>query len=397
MSKHTSAGREARAVRLDSLLVAVLGFGLAGSAAADVKATLVEGFGNTDVFLNDINNKGQAVGSGVVEGTDEEHALVWHKGEAMDIGTLGGPCSAAVALDEGGVHVAGTSDVSSAPFCFSEQHAFLWRDGEMIGLGTLGGPNSFGNDVNKIGVVVGSSDTDDCEPAPWNSDFLICTQRAFRWDGHLEDLGTLGGANASGNHINNRGWVGGSSQTGAVVTIPDPFDPNITFDVEVSHATLWVDGSIHDLHPDGAPHGDSTVVAMSENGTVAITVFPYDFSQAPQSYLWKNGRHEPLDVNFVDGMNEKGEILSVGPQANGDFGPLVYGANGDVTVMQNPFDAAFPPTDMTWFCGYAMRGINNRHHAIGNGFRFFPFDGFVFEGGAVIYDYTPGKDNGKGK
>jgi probable HAF family extracellular repeat protein len=155
MSKHTSAGREARAVRLDSLLVAVLGFGLAGSAAADVKATLVEGFGNTDVFLNDINNKGQAVGSGVVEGTDEEHALVWHKGEAMDIGTLGGPCSAAVALDEGGVHVAGTSDVSSAPFCFSEQHAFLWRDGEMIGLGTLGGPNSFGNDVNKSGVVVG--------------------------------------------------------------------------------------------------------------------------------------------------------------------------------------------------------------------------------------------------
>lgn len=391
-----SGRRDSRAVQVVSFALATLGLGAATGAAADVQATLVEGFGNTSVVLNDINNKSQAVGSGIVEGSGDEHALVWHKGETMDLGTLGGPCSSAAAIDQGGVHIVGMSDVPSAPFCFSEMRAFLWRGGEMIDLGTLGGPTSSATDVNKNGVVVGGSDTDECEPAPWDPSFLICTQRAFRWDGSMEDLGTLGGANSFAGQINNKGWIAGSSQTGVVVTVQDPFDPTFSYDVEESHATLWANGAIHDLHPAGAAAGDSTVVAMSESGSVVVTVFPYDFSQPPQSYLWKNGQHTLLDLSFVDGMNEKGEILSVGPQSNDGFGPNVHARSGSVTELPNPF-AAFPPTDKLWFGGYFMSGLNNRHQAIGNGFRFFPFDGFVFESGAVVYDYTPGNDGGKKK
>ena len=167
-----SQRRGSRAARLSSVFAAALGLGVATTAVADVKATLVEGFGNTRVFLNDINNKSQAVGSGIVEGTGEEHALVWQKGEAMDLGTLGGPCSSATAVDQGGVQIVGVSDVDSALDCFLETHAFLWRDGEMIDLGTLGGPTSSASDVNKNGVVVGTSAIDDCEPDPWNPDFL---------------------------------------------------------------------------------------------------------------------------------------------------------------------------------------------------------------------------------
>ena len=41
-----------------------------------------------------------------------------------------------------------------------------------------------------------------------------------------------------------------------------------------------------------------------------------------------------------------------------------------------------------------MSGMNNRHQAVGSGFKFF-LDTFDFVGRAVIYDYTPGENRGK--
>ena len=71
----------------------------------------------------------------------------------IDLGTLGGTFSEAVAVNASG-QVVGDS-TTAAP---GERHAFSWtRAGGMVDLGTLGGSFSFAAAVNDGGQVVGSS------------------------------------------------------------------------------------------------------------------------------------------------------------------------------------------------------------------------------------------------
>ena len=72
----------------------------------------------------------------------------------MDIGTLGGPYSEALGLNNRGqvVGVASTAD---------SLHGFVWRRGVLVDLGVAatGGPNgSRATDVNAHGLIVGGSD-----------------------------------------------------------------------------------------------------------------------------------------------------------------------------------------------------------------------------------------------
>ena len=96
---------------------------------------------------------------------------------AIDLGTLGGASSAAVAVNDRGV-VVGTSETASGA-----EHAFAWsRSGGMRDLGTLGGRTSRAVAVNQRGTVTGVALRADGE------------ERAFVWTpGHgMRDLGTLG-------------------------------------------------------------------------------------------------------------------------------------------------------------------------------------------------------------
>src|SRR5690349_6273383 len=68
---------------------------------------------------------------------------------------------------------------------------FLWRNGHMIDLGTLGGRNSSASSVNDRGEIVGSSQTTDG------------SYHSFLWRaGHMRDLGPL-----ISRQINNRGQI----------------------------------------------------------------------------------------------------------------------------------------------------------------------------------------------
>jgi probable HAF family extracellular repeat protein len=138
-----------------------------------------------------IDESGRVAGTSLTA-TNEQHAFLWRRREMIDLGTLGGGrsqvgSSVALsspyagprveldnALNESG-HVVGTSLTASG-----DDHAFLWRRGEMIDLGTLGGAESGALAVNDRDQVVGWSDT------------ASGVRHAFLWErGRMVDLGAL--------------------------------------------------------------------------------------------------------------------------------------------------------------------------------------------------------------
>jgi probable HAF family extracellular repeat protein len=114
----------------------------------------------------------------------------------VDLGTLGGDFSEAVAVNAHG-QVVGTGSTPSG-----DNQAFLWAAGSgMVSLGTLGGTSSEARAINDQGQVVGLSTT---ASGDWH---------AFLWTENegMKDLGTLSGNSSFATAINNRGQIIGES------------------------------------------------------------------------------------------------------------------------------------------------------------------------------------------
>lgn len=135
-----------------------------------------------------INERGQVVGiSGdcgvAVGGVSARRAVLWERGEAVDLGSLGGsPWNTPMAINARG-DVVGFSNVVEDPAGGFNAQAFLWtRSGGMEDLGTLGeDPLSQAHGINARRQVVGVSYGRQ-EPGP----------RAFLWqNGVMRDLNTL--------------------------------------------------------------------------------------------------------------------------------------------------------------------------------------------------------------
>jgi probable HAF family extracellular repeat protein len=166
----------------------------------------------------DINDGGLVAGSKPVDGAiGITHAVLVTGASATDLGTLGGPSSRGMALNESG-WVVGESLLADG----STTHAFVWRNGAMLDLGTIGGTSSWANDINGT-TVVGIATKADGKP------------HATRWtltaSGDLAsttDLGTLPGrATSAAYAVNASGIVVGTSG---------------------DFACLWSGGSVTDLN-----------------------------------------------------------------------------------------------------------------------------------------------------
>ena len=169
----------------------------------------------------DINAAGAIAGSvpftgGVAGAVGTKHAALQVGRGTTDLGTLGGPSSMGMALNESN-WVVGDSMLADS----RTTRAFVWRNGSMMDLGTLGGNGSRALDIDGL-TVVGFADTSAARP------------HATRWvlnaNGSIAsktDLGTLPGAQSSAAYA-----VSGTSIVG---TSDD-------------RAVLWTDGAIIDLN-----------------------------------------------------------------------------------------------------------------------------------------------------
>jgi probable HAF family extracellular repeat protein len=265
----------------------------------------------------------------------EPHAFVWRNGVMKDLGTLGGPDSAAFLINDDG-QVAGTSDVdynvnpvTGGPTV----HPFLWQHGEMIDLvaaapeGMFGGTYGIAAWLNDKGQVLGTMNL------PGDT-----TWRSFVWDkGVVTPLGTLGGITTTAQFLNNSGHAVGKSDVTTICTAcgPDNQKP-------LHHPFLWRDGAMIDL---GLLYDDTAGDAYSLNSkdqVVGVTVpctsvKPDDSCEGAlyHAFLWENGSMVDVQTLLVPGsgitlsgcafcelgvynINDRGEIAAQGILSNGD-------------------------------------------------------------------------------
>ena len=142
------------------------------------------------------------------------------------------------------------------------QDPFLWDNGHMHDLGTLGGTVGFGSWINSSGEVVGCSDLAGDR-----------VSRPFLWNGRrMVDLGSLGGPAGCANWVADRGIVAGYALTAG----------------QNFHGFLWRNGRMQDLKPiGGAPWAfansvnDSGIAVGRETDTKFNELF---------AVLWNHGR-----------------------------------------------------------------------------------------------------------
>jgi probable HAF family extracellular repeat protein len=169
-------------------------------------------FGGPNGGARGINARGEVVGKADTAAVPEqEHAFLWSGGVLHDLGTFGGDSSVANSINNRGWTV-GAADTTipdpTGTIGPTENHAFLRTlRGELHDLGTLGGPNSHAISINDNGVIVGWSQVDftvgsfgipDLHPAMWAN-------------GVLTRLADLGGSVSLALSVNNNGTAVGQS------------------------------------------------------------------------------------------------------------------------------------------------------------------------------------------
>jgi probable HAF family extracellular repeat protein len=280
-------------------------------------------FGGYESLAWSVNDRGQVVGfaanttpdqfagSLYASSATQVQAFLWQSGRILELGTLGGPDSDALLINERG-QIAGLSQINSTivPTLLPPQpaiHPFLWEHGKMTDLGTLGGAFGVPNAMNDRGQVVGDSD--------------LAGDQAFHpffWDhGVLRDLGTLGGSFGEPRSINESGEAAGWALL--------PGD-------QVVHATLWKDGETIDLGAT-ADFPCSYANGINARGQV-LGALQHCPNNAPrEAFLWENGDLVNLNTLIPPGAgvtlggainaNGRGEIAAVGTLSNGDHRALV--------------------------------------------------------------------------
>jgi probable HAF family extracellular repeat protein len=239
-------------------------------------------------------------------GVPETRAVLWKDDQIIDLGTLGGNESVATTLNNAGQVVGAGSNTILDPFSLfgigTQTRAFLWQNGAMQDLGTLGGPDAAALAVNASGQVAGFSYTD-ATPTPVTG---LPTTHPFLWEnGTMIDLGTLGGtfggpsANLPGGDsevfLNNRGQVVGASTLAGDL---------------IYHPFLWDHGILTDL---GTLGGDNGEPSWINDGGEVVGAADLPGGAPHHGFLWRNGVMTDLgafaSTSFAESINARGQIV----------------------------------------------------------------------------------------
>jgi probable HAF family extracellular repeat protein len=281
-----------------------------------------------------------------------------------DLGTLGGTFGVAYGINNAG-RVGGGATLPNG-----DQHSFLWtQSGGMQDLGTLGGPNSAAGGPNSRTQLAVLSDTTVTDPYGENfcgfGTGLTCLGAVWQY-GVMTALPTLGGNNGAAIGINNRGQSMGYTENGTQdATCPAPQ----VLDYE---AVIWgpQPGQIRELPP--LP-GDTVGFALGINdlgqvvgssGSCANTpLVPQPVG--PHAVLWDHG--SPINLGSLGGqlistaaaINNRGEVVGAS-DLPGDTALHSFLWTRE-TGMQ---DLGTLPGDINSLPG-ATGGINNRRQVVG--------------------------------
>jgi probable HAF family extracellular repeat protein len=260
--------------------------------------------GGTDSVVSSVSGDGLITGEALNGSIDpltsypEENAVLWRDGQIVNLGTFGGGESAAGRVNSraqvAGIAANTVADPYSLAGWATQTRTFLWdeRSG-MQDIGTLGGPDAFGGLINERGQIAGFSYTSTMAVDP------------FLWEkGQMIDLGTLGGTSGGPADLNNKGQVAGTS--------------NLVGDVDF-HPFLWTaPGPMRDL----GTLGGATGLANAINDAGEVIGYA-DTPASTHAYIWKNGKMTDLGTLTGDcfsgafGINSRTQV--VGQSITCDF------------------------------------------------------------------------------
>ncbi|HEY8287136.1 MAG TPA: hypothetical protein VIJ28_22325 [Chloroflexota bacterium] len=263
-----------------------------------------------------VNARGDALGlstNGVVDplkGYPETAGILWKDGRIINLGTLGGYENSPNAMNNRDQITGIASNAIPDPYSLAnwgtQTRGYLWQDGVIHDIGTLGGPDAQAWYINERGQIAGWSYTN-LTPNPVTK---VPTVDPFLWqNGHMQDLGTLGGTNSIVNSLTDGGMVVGQSNLAGDLTY---------------HPFLWDGRALKDLGTFGGKNGLANWV--NEAGDVVGNA-DISGSKAHHAFLWRKG--VLIDLGTVAGSPcSTGYGINARDQVVGDAGKCGVGGTG---------------------------------------------------------------------
>ncbi len=290
-------------------------------------------------------------GNGVISGVgvlpdNSQHAVLWFRKAAADLGTLGGMNSTAFgdnARDQAtGEAETAQPDPNDEDFCGFGSHAickpFVWERGVMVALPTLGGNNGGGNQITDAGTVLGFAENTTPDlgcPAPQLHEF-----KPVVWEhGKIKELPTIGGdLEGVATSGNDQGQIVGASGNCAA------FNTNSLLNLEAVHPLLWQNGTVTDLGTlgdwSGMGGGNLAWDINNRGEVVGLSDLVFGGNETFHGFLW----------NKATGMRDLGTL-------DGDFASVANGINDRGDVVGLSVDSNFNPRAFLWRRG-VMTDLN---------------------------------------
>ena len=292
---------------------------IAGTASAGELACAFRYYNRKMGDVGGDNTRGLGISpSGLVVGdffqayplTTPGHAAIFRGGVPVDLGVLKGQLFSRA----NGINAIGqVVGYSGRDLDSSESRAFIWTaQTGMIDIGTLGGAHAQANAINDAGYITGTAQIPFKVGMPTHAFIYQPLSMTERFTEPMRDLGVLGGFSSYGMAINANNHVAGYSTINA-------FDGRV-------HAFLHNGSKMLDLGSLGANRwGSDSSTALGLNNSDQVVGFSYvqlgNVGIKQAAFLWSHGQMKNLNdmlewngngywIFSATSINDRGQIVA---------------------------------------------------------------------------------------